>query len=143
MLASPVLGPLAREAVRRLEPGSRPEDVVPPIATLPGLGRLRIPSPVPIPNFSRLYFRCVKCQCTPLVCVRAVRNRTQGPTAAKCTGVGHCRELGLLSGSVADMADQLRHRTDSGTCEKACCHLRLLIDLGVGACTVLPSAALR
>ncbi len=57
MLASPVLGPLAREAVRRVEPGSRPEDVVPPIATLPGLP-LRIPSPVPIPNFARLYFRC-------------------------------------------------------------------------------------
>ncbi len=57
VLASPVLGPLAREAVRRVEPGSRPEDVVPPIATLPGLP-LRIPSPVPIPNFARLYFRC-------------------------------------------------------------------------------------
>ena len=58
MLASPVLGPLAREAVRRVQPGSRPEDVVPPIASLPGLP-LRIPSPVPIPNFARLYFRRV------------------------------------------------------------------------------------
>jgi len=33
------------------------QDVVPPISTLPGLGPLRIPSPVPIPNFARLYFR--------------------------------------------------------------------------------------
>jgi len=114
VLASPVLGPLAREAVARLDPGDRPEvklnispenaaqnmlplilhiapqdilsaasklsshvdrmyitpffldrhvclgktqDVVPPISTLPGLGPLRIPSPVPIPNFARLYFR--------------------------------------------------------------------------------------
>ena len=56
VLATPVLGPLAREAVRRVEPGSRPEDVVPPISTLPGLP-LRIPSPFPIPNFARLYFR--------------------------------------------------------------------------------------
>ena len=57
MLASPVLGPIAREAVRRLDPADRPEDVVPPITTLPGLGPLRIPSPVPVPNFARLYFR--------------------------------------------------------------------------------------
>ena len=33
---------------------------MPPISTLPGLGPLRIPSPVPIPNFARLYFRCVR-----------------------------------------------------------------------------------
>ncbi len=54
ILNSPVLGPLAREAVRRVDPSLDPQDAVPPLMNLPGLP---IPSLLPIPRPERIYFR--------------------------------------------------------------------------------------
>ena len=56
LLAAPLVGDIARRLVSAVEPGSNPQDVVPPIATIPGLP-LRLPTLLPIPNFARLYFR--------------------------------------------------------------------------------------
>lgn len=54
ILQNPILGPLAREFVRRVDPNLDPEEAVPPLMNLPGLP---IPSPVPIPRPERIYFR--------------------------------------------------------------------------------------
>ncbi|KAK9841300.1 hypothetical protein WJX74_003515 [Apatococcus lobatus] len=54
ILQSPILGPLAREVVRRVDPNLDPEEAVPPLMNLPGLP---IPSPIPIPRPERIYFR--------------------------------------------------------------------------------------
>jgi hypothetical protein len=58
LLATPLVGDLARRLVQQLEPGSDPADTVPPIASIPGLP-VRLPTLLPIANFARLYFRCV------------------------------------------------------------------------------------
>jgi hypothetical protein len=57
ILAAPVLGPLARGAVRAIDPSLDPAETVMPVAAVPGISWL--PSPVPIPDVrQRVYFRC-------------------------------------------------------------------------------------
>jgi hypothetical protein len=56
ILAAPVLGPLARQAVRAIDPGLDPAETVMPVSTLPGTSWL--PSPLPLPDIrQRIYFR--------------------------------------------------------------------------------------
>lgn len=56
LLATPLLGSLARRAVAAIDPTLDPEETVLPVATLPGTRSL--PSPVPIPDVrQRIYFR--------------------------------------------------------------------------------------
>jgi hypothetical protein len=50
MAAHPVLGPLIRGVVSRLELPMKPNEAVLPITKLPGIG---LPSPIPIPNLNR------------------------------------------------------------------------------------------
>ena len=54
MLASPVLGPLARAAFAAISPDMDAKDATLPITRLPFLG---LPSPIPIPRLERLYIR--------------------------------------------------------------------------------------
>lgn len=57
ILAAPVLGPLARSAVRAINPSLDPAETVMPVAAVPGISWL--PSPLPIPDIrQRVYFRC-------------------------------------------------------------------------------------
>jgi hypothetical protein len=57
ILATPVLGPLARQAVRAIDPSLDPTETVLPLATLPGTSWL--PTPLPVPDVrQRVYFRC-------------------------------------------------------------------------------------
>ena len=54
VLRTPILGNLMRQLMQRVDPTLDLEESVPPLTNLPGLG---IPSLLPIPNLSRLYFR--------------------------------------------------------------------------------------
>lgn len=54
VLRTPFLGDLMRRVMQRVDPSLDLSESVPPLTNLPGL---RIPSLLPIPNLSRLYFR--------------------------------------------------------------------------------------
>lgn len=54
VLKTPFLGDLMRRVFQRVDPSLDLAESVPPLTNLPGL---RIPSLLPIPNLSRLYFR--------------------------------------------------------------------------------------
>ena len=54
ILLNPILGPLASRISARVNPGVRPEDSIFPITKIPGTS---IPSPFPISNFQRVYFK--------------------------------------------------------------------------------------
>jgi hypothetical protein len=56
LLKAPVLGNLMRSLITRVDPSLDLADSCPPLTKLPGLG---LPSLVPVPNLSRLYFRWV------------------------------------------------------------------------------------
>ena len=60
MLATPVLGPLAKAAITSVSPDSSPQEAALPITRLPFLG---LPSLVPIPNLERLYIRPAPSRC--------------------------------------------------------------------------------
>lgn len=50
----PVFGGLAKNALKNMDPKLDIGEAVPPVTKIPGLG---LPSPIPIANLSRLYFR--------------------------------------------------------------------------------------
>lgn len=54
VLKTPILGNLMRGFMRNVDPNLNLDESVPPLTSIPGLG---IPSLLPIPNLSRLYFR--------------------------------------------------------------------------------------
>lgn len=54
VVQAPILGDVVRASMQRVAPDLDPKESVPPLTNLPGLG---IPSPLPLPNFARLYFR--------------------------------------------------------------------------------------
>lgn len=54
LLRAPILGNLMRGLIRRVDPNLDLAESCPPLTKLPGLG---LPSLVPVPNLSRLYFR--------------------------------------------------------------------------------------
>lgn len=57
ILANPVLGPLYSNLLERFDSGLKPEESLMPITRLPLLG---VPTPIPIPNLQRLYFKFAK-----------------------------------------------------------------------------------
>ncbi|WIA33448.1 hypothetical protein OEZ86_006580 [Tetradesmus obliquus] len=59
VLDAPVLGDLVRGALKRVDPSLVPSEAVLPLTRMPGLG---LPTPVPIPNLQRLYFKV----CAPI-----------------------------------------------------------------------------
>lgn len=54
VLNTPVLGGLMRQIMQRVDPSLDLSESVPPLTNLPGTS---IPSLLPVPNLSRLYFR--------------------------------------------------------------------------------------
>jgi hypothetical protein len=54
ILDSPVLGPLVRGLLQRVDPSLDPKESVLPLTRLPGLG---LPALFPVPNLQRLYFK--------------------------------------------------------------------------------------
>lgn len=54
ILSHPLLGPLARRVASSLAPGLPAEELVMPLAKLPGTN---LPAPLPLPNLERLYFK--------------------------------------------------------------------------------------
>ncbi|GFR52573.1 hypothetical protein Agub_g15166, partial [Astrephomene gubernaculifera] len=54
VLSHPLLGPLSRGLLRRLSDSLDPRESVFPITRLPVVG---LPTPIPVPNLQRLYFR--------------------------------------------------------------------------------------
>lgn len=51
---NPVLGPMTKRLLQAVDPNLNPEESLMPITRLPLLG---LPSPIPIPNMNRLYFK--------------------------------------------------------------------------------------
>lgn len=92
VLQTPVLGNLMRTLMQRVDPSLDLSESVPPLTNLPGTS---IPSLLPIPNLSRLYFRC-KILCgnvlfLPLA-VTAVPTASDidRPSDASCEGNSAC-----------------------------------------------------
>ena len=54
IINNPVFGGLVKNAVKSMDSKLDVGEAVPPMTKLPGLG---IPSPIPVANLSRLYFR--------------------------------------------------------------------------------------
>ena len=87
VLNSPLLGPLARAAMRAVSSDLDPEEATPPITRLPFLG---LPSPIPVPTPERLYMRCA-----PLL-------RADPGPAVRCTGGALGGGPSLLEAPVLD-----------------------------------------
>eukprot|EP00798_Chlamydomonas_sp_ICE-L_P021422 gene21422-28386_t len=50
----PILGPIVRDILHRVDPKLSPNETLFPLTRLPVIG---VPTPVPIPNLTRLYFK--------------------------------------------------------------------------------------
>lgn len=64
ILRTPILGDLMRRVVQRVDPSLDISESVPPLTKLPGIG---LPSLLPIPNLSRLYFRWISQLLSPVL----------------------------------------------------------------------------